>query len=129
MSTNPFGYKNTDPMHFLQEVSEHYANVHFFKDASPSDILSYAEHELSRIPDIASYINEVDEKSGESEMTFVFGWECTDDVELMAEWFKLLRRLGGDIHHHRNRKGLTAAEVARTRLHRLGRDPLDVLER
>lgn len=122
MTIEPFGYKYdiTEPMHFLEEVSEHYANVHFFQDASPTDILSYAERELSRIPSIASYINRVGGKSGESEMTYVFGWECTDDVELMSEWFKLMHRLGGDIHVHRNRKGQNAIEVARERLRRSG---------
>lgn len=120
--SNPFNYTYdaSTPMEFLQEVSEHYANVDFCKDASPSDILSYAERELSRIPSIASYINQVNERSGESEMTFVFGWECTNDVELMTDWFKMLRRLGGDIHNHRNLKGHTAMDTARSRFSRLG---------
>ena len=128
--SNPFNYTYNvnDPREFLQEVSEHYANVDFCKDASPSDILSYAERELSRIPNISTYINEVNEKTGESEMTFVFGWECTDDVELMADWFQLLRRLGGDCENHRNHKGQTAMEVARARIHRLGYTDEDLIE-
>ena len=121
---NPFNYKYdvSHPLHFLQEVSEHYANAHYFKDTSPDEILSYAERQLARIPSIAAHINEIRTGSGESEMTFVFGWECTDDVELMAGWFKLLRYLGGDPIHHRNRDGLTALEVVQKRLRHLGYD-------
>jgi hypothetical protein len=118
---HPFRYTHdiSEPMNFLKELSEHYANAYYYKD-SPKDILAYAEQELSRIPSIATYINTVHKNSGESEMTYVFGWECTDNVELMAEWFNLMRRLGGDVHLHRNRNGRTAMEVACERLHSVG---------
>lgn len=114
-----YQYDITTPLPFLKEVSEHYANVYFFEDASPTDILLYAERELSQIPSIATYINQIDADTGESEMTYVFGWECTNDVDLMAGWFQLLQRLGGDVHRP-NRKGMNALDVARARLRRMG---------
>ena len=133
----------TEPFDFLQEIAEHYANASFFKN-NPDDILAYAEKVLSGIPDIATHINRQNfysdiqdkiaaykektkndkyrlnnlfpkEDDGDNEFIYTFKWNCTNDVFLMQDWFRLMYRLGGD-PSLKNVSGKTAFDTCQERM-------------
>jgi len=143
MSLERYSYNSNQPLNFLQEISEHYANAQFF-GSDPDIILVYAEKTLGEIPNIQFYINKQlfykdiqneiqayldktkndkyrlsdpypKEDDGDNEFISTFKWRCTNDVELMKKWFCLLYKLGGD-PSIKNVQGKTAFDVCRERM-------------
>lgn len=114
MSQNPYNYINSpsDAISFLNEISEHYANLSYFKDTTPEKLLTFAEQTLPTIPGIDKIITKY-------EMPSIFEWECTSNIYLMKDWFKLMKKIGGD-PLYKNSNGFTSLDVARKRLLREG---------
>lgn len=118
-----YSYTGNNPLYFLKEISEHYANARFF-GSDPEIILTYAEKTLGKIPNIKFYINkqlfykdiqnEIQD-NGDNEFISTFKWRCTNDVELMKKWFCLLYKLGGDPYIE-NVQGKNAFDVCRERM-------------
>ena len=115
-----YSYNDNQPLYFLKEISEHYANARFF-GSDPEIILMYAEKTLGKIPNIQFYINKQlnypyqKEDDGDNEFISTFKWRCTNDVELMKKWFCLLYKLGGDPYIE-NVQGKNACDVCRERM-------------
>lgn len=105
---------HSDPLDFLRDISEYYANYYFCGESDPDKILDYARDKLSAIPNISMYINKQD-SLGNNEFISIFEWVCTSDVDLMKKWFCLLYKLGGD-PNIRNNKGKNAFDVCRDRM-------------
>ena len=134
MSLERYSYNSNQPLNFLQEISEHYANAQFF-GSDPDIILVYAEKTLGEIPNIQFYINkqlfykdiqnEIQD-NGDNEFISTFKWRCTNDVELMKKWFCLLYKLGGD-PSIKNVQGKTAFDVCRERMLEEGYEEFEVL--
>lgn len=117
---------HSDPLEFLSDISEYYANSDLYSDSDPNKILDYARDKLSAIPNISTYINKQD-NLGDNEFISIFDWLCTSDVELMKKWFSLLYKLGGD-PTIRNNKGKNAFDVCRDRMLREQYDEEDISE-
>lgn len=108
-----YAYTANQPLDFLKEISEDYANSRFF-GSDPEIILMYAEKKLREIPNIQFYINKQKEDD-DNEFISTFKWRCTNDVELMKKWFCLLYKLGGDPYIE-NIQGKNAFDICRERM-------------
>jgi hypothetical protein len=113
-----------DPVEFLKDISEYYADYKFCGVEDPDKILIYARDKLSTIPNISTYINKKN-ILGDNEFIYTFNWVCTSDVELMKKWFSLLYKLGGD-PTIKNNKGKNAFDVCRDRMLKEGYDEKDI---
>ena len=112
-----YAYTANQPLDFLKEISEDYANSRFF-GSDPEIILMYAEKTLGKIPNIQFYINKQlkeDDDNGDNEFISTFKWKCTNDIELMKKWFCLLYKLGGDPYIE-NVQGKNAFDICRERM-------------
>ena len=112
-----YQFTTQNPSEFIFEVSEHYANIHYFKDASPTDVLKNAKEKMMTIDNVSFYLNRSNDKDGNNYLMDTFKWVCTDDVELMTNWFRMLVELGAD-PMLKNKKGETAVSIAFDRMNR-----------